>query len=173
MCYIKIGSIVDYVDIKKKVLLKLKKYSSDSQHMANQDWIKYRALSRNGDKHCLQECEMLKRQYSTMPYQDTRLSEAKPCAWGMKQEPIFFFCPMHVWTVSTVLSCAASSMWGPAPSQHAAMPPKTENSRILAQQLPHGLSVWPRAAKPATPTHHLHEYMHGSGQFGTVVRSNP
>jgi hypothetical protein len=80
MCYIKIGSIVDYVDIKKKVLLKLKKYSSDSQHMANQDWIKYRALSRNGDKHCLQECEMLKRQYSTMPYQDTRLSEAKPCA---------------------------------------------------------------------------------------------
>ena len=38
--------------------------------MANQDWIKYRALSRNGDKYSLQEREMLKRQqYITMPYQ--------------------------------------------------------------------------------------------------------
>ena len=61
--------------------LKIKKYSSDSQHMANQDWIKYRALSRNGDKYSLQEREMLKRQqYSTMPYQGSTRLEAKPCA---------------------------------------------------------------------------------------------
>jgi len=73
MCCIKIGSIVDNVDIEERYL-KIKKYSSDSQHMANQDWIKYRALSRNGDKYSLQEREMLKRQqYITMPYQDSRL----------------------------------------------------------------------------------------------------
>jgi hypothetical protein len=99
----------------------------------------------------------------------SRLLEAKPCAWGTKHEPLVFAPCMiersaqyfHV----QLVPCGVPFQAG---GRHA-----KDREYQHSNCQPWDLSVWPRAAQPATPTHHLNEYMHGSGQFGTVVRSNP
>jgi len=82
MCCIKIGSIVDNVDIEERYL-KIKKYIFKC--LAAHAWqIKIGSNilpERYEDKHSIQEREMRKRQqYSTMPYQGSTRLEAKPCA---------------------------------------------------------------------------------------------